>query len=90
MKLNNVESSDHKEIAEMFKLHFSNVYQEPANFDTSNFDHIDLSTNELAVITIEETKIKDVLDSLDVNKNLGPDMIPATFLRHTSTLPPKF
>lgn len=83
MKYGDLQSSDAKEIANMFKKFFSTVYQVPQTYEPKNFDHIISSPEILDTITISEEIVKQKLKSIDLKKGAGPDLINAKFLFET-------
>lgn len=90
MKLNDVASNDHSDIANLFKTHFETVYKQKFDFDADKFDHISSLENELSTIELSEEDVRKALNSLDVRKGPGPDLIPAKFLNSTSNTICKF
>ena len=64
----------------MFNQYFYNQFSEPSCHDTN----IDFTNNSTFDIDLSDSRIKPLLDNLDINKSQGPDAISGAVLKNCS------
>jgi hypothetical protein len=84
MKIGDTSSSSAHRIAGMFAEHFESKLSKPLPPDSFRIDHIPVMETALTDILISREEITSSLQSLDINKGSGPDMIPPAFLKNTA------
>lgn len=74
------------EICELFRTFFQSTYVEPPYPNSVNNDNdtIPYEHPNINIFSFTENEILNALNSLDVNKNGGPDGIPNIFLKRTA------
>ena len=80
LKHNNVISSDNLTKANMFNKYFFEQFSSSSTYDVD----IDFSTDDLFNIDFNCSRIKDLLDNINVNKASGPDGIHGRVLKNCS------
>ena len=75
-------ATDSAEQAELFNAFFATVFNQPSGSIQTFPGKTDVIINDFA---IDEDFLVKVLVDLDVTKATGPDNIPATVFKHTST-----
>lgn len=83
MKYGNSVSDNPDIIANMFKSHFKSVYQDPISFDPDDFEYISTREDSINSFNFSLEDIKKGINSLDIKKGPGPDLIPPSFLKKT-------
>ena len=80
LKQNNVISSDNLTKANMFNKYFFEQFSSSSTYDVD----INFSKKELFNIDFNCSRIKDLLDNINVNKASGPDGIHGRVLKNCS------
>lgn len=84
MYLDNVSSTDGKQISDLFNKHFNSVFEQDVSESEAEElckNYVDNNLFDVGSISISADMINKYLKNIDINKGAGPDNIPPIFLR---------
>ena len=84
IEYNNLKSSDHLEICNMFAEYFESMFVEARDVVLPNDSH-HANSNNLSCIELSQDEVLTVLKSVDPKKGAGCDGIPSSFVKTCAT-----